>query len=96
MASDDVAKVVARVAVGPPVNGIVESGGSEQVHLDAFIRRVLSERHDPRQVLTDPQARYYGATLSERTLVPDDGAILGKIRFDDWLSQSSAGEQAAA
>jgi uncharacterized protein YbjT (DUF2867 family) len=96
MASDDVAEVVSRVAVGSPVNGIVESGGPERVHLDAFIRRVLSEQQDPRQVVTDPQARYYGAWLSERTLVPDDGAILGKIRFDDWHSQSSAGEQAAA
>ena len=94
MSSDDVAEVVGRLAAGPPTNGIVECAGPERFHLDAFIRRVLGERHDPRRVLTDPQARYYGAALGERTLVPDDGAILGEIRFDDWRNRATG--QAAA
>ena len=95
MAADDVAKAVSRVSVGSPVNGIVEVAGPEQFHLDSLIRRVLSARNDPREVLADAQARYFGAVLSERTLVPGDGAILGETRFDDWLSQSTTAEPAA-
>lgn len=95
MAADDVAKAVSRVSVGSPVNGIVEVAGPEQFHLDMLIRRVLSARHDPREVLTDPQAQYFGAVLSERTLVPGDGAILGETRFDDWQSQSMTAKPAA-
>ena len=89
MAADDVATAVGRVAEGQPANGIVEVAGPDQSTLDAFIQRVLSARNDPRKVLTDPRARYFGAVLSERTLVPGDGAILGETRFDDWLTQST-------
>jgi len=96
MAADDVAKAVGRAAVGGPVNGIVEVAGPEQFHLDMLIRRVLGGRNDPRKVLTDPDARYFGAVLRERSLVPDDGAILGETRFDDWLSRSSTEKEAAA
>jgi uncharacterized protein YbjT (DUF2867 family) len=96
MAADDVAAAVGRIAVGSPVNGIVEVAGPEQFHLDVLIRRVLSEQHDPREVLTDPQARYYGAVLGERTLVPGDGAILGETRFEDWLRQYTTAKRAAA
>ena len=87
MASDDVAAAVARVAVGKPVNGIVETGGPERLRFDEFIRRGLKAQNDPREVVADPQARYFGATLTERTLVPDEGAQLGTIRFEDWLRQ---------
>jgi uncharacterized protein YbjT (DUF2867 family) len=96
MAADDVAKAVARAAVGAPVNGILETGGPERFRLDELIRRILAERNDPRHVVTDPQARYFGAVLSERTLVPDDDAPLGEIRFDDWLGQSASGKTTVA
>jgi len=86
MAADDVATAVGRIAEGSPVNGIVEIAGPEQFHLDMLIRRVLSARDDPREVLTDPQAQSFGVVLGERTLVPGDGAILGETRFDDWLA----------
>jgi uncharacterized protein YbjT (DUF2867 family) len=95
MAADDVAKALSRVSVSPPANGIVEIAGPEQFHLDMLIRRVLSARNDPREVLTDPRAPYFGAVLSERTLVPGDGAILGDTRLDDWLSQSTTTKAAA-
>jgi len=87
MAADDVAKAVGRIAVGTPVNGIVEVAGPEQFRLDELIRDGLKARQDPREVVADPQSRYFGAMLSERTLVPADGARLGEIRFQEWLGQ---------
>ena len=87
MAADDVATAVGRVAVGAPVNGVVEVAGPEQFRLDELIREGLKARRDPRDVVADPQSRYFGALLSERTLVPADGARLGEIRFQEWLGQ---------
>lgn len=87
MVADDVASAVARVAVGPPVNGIVEVGGPEQFPLDDLVRRFLAARKDPRDVIRDPEAPYYGIHLSQRALVPDASATLGKLRFDEWLKQ---------
>ena len=89
IAADDVAAAVARVSVGAPVNGIVDVAGPELSRLDEFVRRFLEARKDPREVVTDPQAQYFGAALSERTLVPAVGALLGETRFDDWLRQST-------
>ena len=89
MAAEDVASALADVTVGPPVNGIIEIAGPQQFHVDELIRSALRERHDPREVITDPHARYYGAELHERTLVPAAGARLAKTRFDDWLNQSA-------
>jgi uncharacterized protein YbjT (DUF2867 family) len=88
MAAEDVASAVGRIAVGSPVNGIVEVAGPQQFRLDELIRRVLREAGDPREVITDPHARYFGAQLGERTLVPSDAARLAETRFDDWLSQA--------
>jgi uncharacterized protein YbjT (DUF2867 family) len=87
IAADDVARAVAQVSVGSPVNGIVEVAGPEQFRLDEFIRRGLSARDDPREVIADPHARYFGAELGERTLVPGDDARVGRTRFEDWLRQ---------
>jgi uncharacterized protein YbjT (DUF2867 family) len=87
IAADDVAAAVGRVAVGPPVNGIVEVAGPEQLYLDELIRRGLGAHDDPPEVIADPHARYFGAQLSERTLVPGDDARLAETRFEDWLSQ---------
>jgi uncharacterized protein YbjT (DUF2867 family) len=88
MAAEDVAGAVDRIAMGPPVNGTVEIGGPEQFRLDELIRRYLAATEDPRQVISDPHARYYGIAVSERMLVPDDGARRGETRFEDWLSQA--------
>jgi uncharacterized protein YbjT (DUF2867 family) len=90
MAAEDVAAAAGRTAVGPPVNGIVEVAGPEQFRLDEFIRRGLEERGDPREVIADPDARYFGARLDERTLVPGDAASLAETHFEDWLSRSTA------
>jgi len=87
MAAEDVATEVAKVAVGAPLNGIVEVGGPEQFRLDEIVRRYLTAREDPRSVIADPHARYYGAELGERTLVPAKNATIGETRFEDWLSQ---------
>lgn len=85
MAAEDVAKAVGRVAVGPPVNRIVEVAGPQRFRLDELIRQRLSAGHDSRAVVADPHARYFGAELSETTLVAGDDAVLGEIRFEDWL-----------
>ena len=87
MAAEDVATAVAKVAAGPPLNAIVEIAGPEQFRLDVIVRRYLSARDDPRSVIADPGARYYGALLEERTLVPDGNATIGETRFEDWLSR---------
>ena len=86
MAAEDVATEVTKVAIGPPVNRIVEIGGPEQFRLDEIVRRYLAAREDSRSVVADPQARYYGAVLGERTLVPDDNATIAETKFEDWLS----------
>jgi uncharacterized protein YbjT (DUF2867 family) len=89
MAAADVANAVARVALGAPLNGVVEVGGPQQFRFDEFIRLSLSARHDPREVVADPHARYFGAEMDERSLVPGADARLGEIRFEDWLRQSA-------
>ena len=76
-----------RVAVGDPLNRICEIGGPEQFRLDELVRKGLAAKGDPREVITDEQARYYGVRLSERTLVPGPDAQLGGITFDKWLAQ---------
>jgi uncharacterized protein YbjT (DUF2867 family) len=86
MAAEDVAGVVANVSVGSPVNGVVEIGGPEPFRLDELIRHSFTARHDRREVITDPQARYYGAELAVRSLVPGDGALLTATRFEDWVT----------
>jgi uncharacterized protein YbjT (DUF2867 family) len=91
MAADDVASALADVTVGPPVNGIIEIAGPQQFHLDDLVRNTLRERHDPREVITDSHAPYYGAELHERSLIPAAGARLAKTRFDDWMNQSTTG-----
>ena len=87
MAADDVAAGVGRVAVGQPLNGIREIGGPEPFRLDELVRTALAAKDDPREVLTDDQAPYFGVRLSERTLLPGPDAELGEITFDDWLAR---------
>ena len=85
MAADDVANEVGRIAVGTPVNGTVDVAGPQQFRFDDLIRQALAARNDPRQVVVDPHARYFGAELGERSLVPAAAARLGGIRFEQWL-----------
>jgi uncharacterized protein YbjT (DUF2867 family) len=89
MAADDVASATARIATSSPVNGTIEIGGPEKFRLDELARRDLAAFQDPREVISDPQGRYYGIQVSERALVPDDTAQLGETHFDDWLNQST-------
>ncbi len=87
MAADDVANAIARVAVGAPANGTVEVAGPQQFRFDELIRQDLRARHDPRDVVVDPHARYFGTELGERSLIPAADARLGEIRFEDWLNE---------
>jgi len=95
MAADDVATAVARIAVGQPVNGIVEIGGPEQFRVDELVRRRLASLKDPREVIADPNTLYSGAKLSESTLLPGNSARLGETRFETWLAQSLGAVHAA-
>ena len=85
MAADDVASLLAGIAVHTPLQGTVEIGGPDQFHLDDLIRRDLAARNDPRKVESNPHALYFGGELSEKTLVPADDAQLGETRFEDWI-----------
>jgi len=96
MAGEDVASGLARVALEPPVNGTIEIAGPEVFRLDELIRRRLAQLNDTREVVTDPEARYSGAKLDERTLVPGEGARLGPTRFETWVTQPAAKTAAAA
>ena len=73
--------------MGAPVNGTVDVAGPEQFRFDELVRQGLAARKDPREVVVDPRARYFGAELEERALVPAGEARLGAIRFQDWLKQ---------
>jgi uncharacterized protein YbjT (DUF2867 family) len=95
MAADEVAAAVARVAGGPPLNGTVEVAGPERFRFDEAVRQGLRARHDQREVVADPHARYFGAVLSEDSLVPGAGARLGVTRFADWLRQPGPPAQPA-
>jgi uncharacterized protein YbjT (DUF2867 family) len=88
-AADDVASTLADVAVGAPLNDTVELAGPEVFRLDELARRVLNASDDPRQVTADVHARYFGAELDDRSLIPGDDARIASTRFEDWLSQSA-------
>jgi uncharacterized protein YbjT (DUF2867 family) len=90
MAAEDVAAAVAAAASGTPANGTIEVAGPELFRIDRLIERSLSALHDPHKVVIDPQQRYFGAQLGERTLIPGTGAHLGAIKYEDWLAQQPA------
>ncbi|MEV4297701.1 SDR family oxidoreductase [Microbispora rosea] len=92
IAGDDVAEAVRRTAVGSPLNGRVEIAGPDQVWMDEFFRQALTAWGDPREVVTDPHARYFGSELTERSLVPIGDATLGTISYRDWLGRSADGK----
>lgn len=89
IASDDVTDAVADVAVAAPLKGMIEIAGPERSPLDEIVRRFLSASQDPRQVIADVHARYFGVELNDQSLTPDDGARIGSTRFADWLSRSA-------
>jgi uncharacterized protein YbjT (DUF2867 family) len=90
IAADDVAAAVADVALAAPRNGIVEIAGPERAPFDEIVARYLKAIGDPRTVVRDPEARYYGGRVEERSLVPLGKARLGRIGLDEWLRRSPA------
>jgi uncharacterized protein YbjT (DUF2867 family) len=91
IAADDVAAIVADVALAAPQSGIVEIAGPERAPFNEIIARYLKAIGDPRAVVSDPEARYWGGRVEERSLVPLGEARLGRIGFDEWLRRSRAG-----
>jgi uncharacterized protein YbjT (DUF2867 family) len=90
MAAEDVAAAVAEAALGQPVNGLIEVAGPDKIRQDELVRQYLSATGDSRTVITDDKPLYYGIKVNDQSLVPGDNARLGRTRFDDWLSRSSA------
>jgi uncharacterized protein YbjT (DUF2867 family) len=90
IAADDVAAIVADVALATPKNGIIEIAGPERAPFNQMVARYLKAVGDPRKVVSDPEARYYGGRVEERSLVPLGEARLGRIGFDEWLRRSRA------
>ena len=85
--SDDVAAVVAKVALEEPVNGMVETAGPDPIRQDELVRQYLQATGDPRTVVTDPNALYYNIALNDQSLTPGDNPILGPTHFKDWLAK---------
>ncbi len=90
IAADDVAAIVADVALAAPRNGIVDIAGPERAPFNEIIARYLNAIGDPREVVSDAEARYFGGRIEERSLVPLDEARLGRIGLDEWLRRSQA------
>ncbi|QEX22910.1 LysR family transcriptional regulator [Hypericibacter adhaerens] len=90
VASDDVAALVAKTALMAPQNGIIELAGPERIGLDDLVRRYFRAKRDPRNVVTDIHARYFGAELNDKSLTPDANPHLGTVHFEDWLGRAAA------
>jgi uncharacterized protein YbjT (DUF2867 family) len=85
----DVAAALAAVAVAPPVQGVVEVAGPDELRLDELVRRWLERRGDARTVVADPDGRYFGARLEERSLLPSADVVVGATRLDEWLARGA-------
>jgi uncharacterized protein YbjT (DUF2867 family) len=88
IAGDDVASMLCNVSVGVPLNATIEVAGPEQFRADELARRRLMARHDSREVIVDPRARFFGAEVDDRSLLPGADARLAETRFQDWLDRS--------
>jgi uncharacterized protein YbjT (DUF2867 family) len=91
---DDALQTVGKISVGPPLNGKAEVAGLERFWMDEFFRSVLAARDDPRTVVTDPHAVFFGAELGERTLLPGADAVLGETRYRNWPGRTPTGDNA--
>jgi uncharacterized protein YbjT (DUF2867 family) len=89
IAADDVADIMADVALAAPLNGTIEIAGPGRAPLAQFVGRYLSATGDPRAVAADARARYFGIELNDRSLIPGDKPRLGAIRFEGWLSRAA-------
>jgi len=89
IAADDVAAVVADVALAKPLNGTFDLAGPEPIRQDGLVREFLNETGDARTVITDPKALYYGITVNDQSLTPGDNPRIGPTRFEDWLRRST-------
>ena len=87
IAADEVAAAVCEISQRAPADGVIEIAGPELFRFDEFIQQALTAKGDPRTVVADPKARYFGTELQERSLVPTKAVHLGEIRFNDWLAQ---------
>src|SRR5262249_43322224 len=94
IASDDVAAIVTDVAVAEPSNGTIEIAGPERIRMDELPRRFLGATQDPRKVITDVHALYFGTELNDQSLVPAGKARLGPTRFEEWLSRTTPQKKA--
>jgi uncharacterized protein YbjT (DUF2867 family) len=96
IASDDVAAVVADVALAEPLNGTLEVAGPEPIRQDDLVRQFLKATGDARTVIADPQALYYGIAVNDQSLTPGEHPRLGSTRFADWLGRKAGPDAAAA
>ena len=87
--SDDVADVMVDVALGEPLNGTIDLAGPELIRQDELVRQFLSATGDPRSVVTDAQALYFGTPINDQSLTPGENPRLGPTRFSDWLARST-------
>ncbi len=90
IASADVAAALADVALAPPRNTTIDLAGPDKIRMDDLVRQFLKATHDPRQVTTDPTARYYGVTVNNHSLTPGNNPLTGPTHFSDWLTHSHA------
>ncbi len=88
IAADDVADAVADVALEAPLNATIEIAGPDRAPIDELVGRLLSATHDPRTVIADAHAGYFGVAVDDRSLTPGENARIGATRFDDWLSRA--------
>jgi uncharacterized protein YbjT (DUF2867 family) len=86
--SDDVAAALAEVAIAKPLDDTVELAGPEKIRMDELVRRYLSASQDTRQVVTDPQARYFGTAVNDQSLTPGDNPRIGPTHFEDWVGRA--------
>jgi uncharacterized protein YbjT (DUF2867 family) len=89
IAADDVARAVAKTAAYPPLNGRLEIAGPDRLRFDKVIQRRLSLKNDPRIVVADPAAAYFGSVPAEESIVPLNGAQLGTIHYEEWLGAAT-------
>jgi uncharacterized protein YbjT (DUF2867 family) len=85
IAAEDVAAALAQIAVAAPTGGIVELAGPERLPIDEAVRRIMMATKDPRRIIADAHARYYGVALDDRSLTPDDGSLIGPTSLEEWL-----------